>query len=67
MDSFRSLGVDSTADTGQIRAAYRTRARAAHPDRGGDARSFAQVHEAYRSALALRRSRHRPTVRTWSR
>lgn len=44
------LGVGLTAGAEQIDAAFRSRAWAVHPDRGGDGRAFAELVEA-RSVL----------------
>ena len=41
------LGVTSDASREQIRAAYRTKVRTAHPDTGGDHEKFAQIAEAW--------------------
>lgn len=41
------LGVTSDASHEQIRAAYRTKVRTAHPDTGGDHEKFAQIAEAW--------------------
>lgn len=48
MDSpFDVLGIDPDADDAAIRDAYRRRVKEAHPDRGGSAREFQRVKEAY--------------------
>ena len=54
MDAFELLGIDRNADTKQIRIAYRTKARAAHPDLGGNADAFVRVHRAFSEARAFR-------------
>jgi len=43
------LGVRPGAGRAEVRAAWRRRARATHPDRGGDETAFAAVTEAYRA------------------
>ena len=64
VNPFDVLGVDEDSDTEEIRLAYRTQARAHHPDRGGDAEDFARVSEAYR---LLRRAGSRARQRAvWS-
>lgn len=45
--AFARLGLSSAADTASIRAAYRERVKAAHPDHGGDRASFRRLREAY--------------------
>lgn len=45
------LGMPCTAD--QVRAAYHEKARACHPDRGGDVRQFVALKSAYEEALAM--------------
>ena len=59
-----TLGVETTATVEQIRAAYRQRALAVHPDRGGDAEAFRALKAAYDEALARRaRAAKRPRRR----
>ena len=41
------LGVSLTADEAEIRAAYRERVKAVHPDNGGDRAAFMRVTAAY--------------------
>ncbi|MFC6961787.1 J domain-containing protein [Halocatena marina] len=41
------LGLPSNATDQQIRAAYRKKVKAVHPDMGGDPEAFQQVNEAY--------------------
>lgn len=41
------LGVDEGASLADIKAAYRRRALATHPDHGGDADDFRALHAAY--------------------
>lgn len=57
MDPYQVLGIRPDADTGQIRAAYRGRARHVHPDAGGDDDAFARLQDAYHRALQLRSAR----------
>lgn len=47
MDLYKILGVDRGADKGSIRRAYRRTAKSAHPDAGGNAKSFALVRLAH--------------------
>src|SRR5690606_21835973 len=43
IDPYETLGVARDADAAQIKAAYRRRAKNAHPDTGGDADAFARL------------------------
>lgn len=47
-DALGVLGLGSPASLEDIKAAYRTRALAVHPDRGGDPATFRAVEHAYR-------------------
>ncbi len=53
-DPFTTLRVGYDADTGQLKAAYRERARNLHPDAGGDANQFVLLTDAYARAKAIR-------------
>lgn len=78
MDPYQVLGIRPDADTGQIRTAYRRRARYVHPDAGGDDDAFTRLQDAYRRALHLRSARRpaaapppptgrpRPRPKSWS-
>lgn len=44
---YENLGVPKDATADQIKRAYRGKARETHPDRGGDADTFAAVADAY--------------------
>lgn len=46
-DLYSVLGVEHDADQRSLRAAYRRRARQAHPDQGGSAEEFHRVQEAW--------------------
>jgi hypothetical protein len=46
-----TLGLLPPYSLEDVHEAYRTRAKAAHPDRGGDAGQFEKLHEAYERAL----------------
>lgn len=48
MNPYEVLGVDKMATDDEIRVAYRYLAKLLHPDTGGNAALFRQVHEAYR-------------------
>lgn len=51
------LGVAPNATLDEIKRAYRERALATHPDRGGDAAAFRELQRAYERAAARRRRR----------
>jgi hypothetical protein len=51
------LGVRPGASPDEVRAAWRRRARATHPDRGGDEEAFSEVLEAYRRLTGERSPR----------
>lgn len=46
-DLYGVLGVPRNATFDEVRSAYRTRARSAHPDAGADPADFARLHDAY--------------------
>ena len=48
--AFAVLGLPASADEGEVRAAYREKAKIVHPDRGGDPADFRQLQEAYTAA-----------------
>ena len=48
-DLYALLSVPRTATVGEIRAAYRERARKTHPDKGGDEQKFKEISEAYQT------------------
>ncbi len=48
------LGVSKDASEDEIKRAFRARALATHPDRGGDAADFLEVKRAYDSLMARR-------------
>lgn len=47
-DYYNVLGVNKTASSDEIKAAFRRAAIKHHPDKGGDANKFKEVNEAYR-------------------
>ena len=55
------LGVDIDADTDEIRRAFRARALATHPDRGGDRVSFELIVLAFGTLQHVDVSRPLPT------
>lgn len=68
-DLYAVLGVGRTADAGEIRAAYRRRARRHHPDLGGDEQRMMVLNKAWhilgnddrRAAYDARRSGRKST------
>jgi curved DNA-binding protein CbpA len=50
---FSALGLGIDASVEDVRRAFRQRAYAAHPDRGGSMAAFVALEAAYRSALEL--------------
>jgi len=50
---FTILGVSKNATEQEIKEAYRTKAKIHHPDKGGDAKEFHKINEAYKSALSI--------------
>jgi hypothetical protein len=46
-DAFDVLGLDPSASTEEVQAAYREQVKKVHPDHGGDRESFERVREAY--------------------
>lgn len=51
-DAFTALGLTSSATAGEVRAAWQRLASIHHPDKGGDAATFARLRHAYTAALA---------------
>ena len=49
--AYAVLGVPIDADESEIRAAYREKVKSAHPDRGGSREAFAEVRQAYLTAM----------------
>lgn len=47
MTLYDSLGLDSSASLDEVKRAYRSRAKQAHPDAGGTAEEFAELSRAY--------------------
>ena len=47
-DPYKALGVGPEATTGEIKQAYKKRAKATHPDTGGSADEFENVGKAYK-------------------
>ena len=52
IDSLLALGLTQDARVADVKNAYRTRAAAAHPDRGGSVEQFDTLNAAYNEALA---------------
>jgi len=54
---YELLGIDADATSDEIRRAYRRRAKAAHPDAGGDPAVFRQLLIAYETLIRVDRRR----------
>ncbi|WP_101296321.1 J domain-containing protein [Halegenticoccus soli] len=48
--AFERLGLPSSASADEVKAAYRSRVKDAHPDHGGDREEFRRLREAYATA-----------------
>ena len=48
--AFNRLGVSRSADTDEVRTAYRSQVKRVHPDHGGDPDEFRRLQEAYATA-----------------
>lgn len=48
---YEVLGIDPDADEAEVRAAYRRRVKAVHPDQGGSVEQFQAVQDAYERLL----------------
>ena len=59
-DSFAVLGVGRSASLRQATSAYRQLAKVHHPDRGGSAERFREIHAAYTRIRPLLTSGTRP-------
>jgi hypothetical protein len=57
---WETLGITARATADELKRAFRERALATHPDRGGDAEAFRQVQHAFKEA-ERRIARRRPT------
>ena len=57
VDYYALLGVDPRASNDELAAAYRAKAKALHPDAGGDATEFGQLATAYTVLTNHRRRR----------
>jgi hypothetical protein len=57
---WETLGITARATADDLKRAFRERALATHPDRGGDAEAFRQVQSAFKEAQR-RIARRRPT------
>ncbi len=53
IDPFKPLGLTDSATEAQVKDAFRELSKTAHPDAGGTAEAFAELHQAYSQALEL--------------
>jgi hypothetical protein len=53
--AYAILGVDAEATDSEIRKAYMTAARDAHPDKGGDKQTFQDINNAYEKIMLQRK------------
>jgi hypothetical protein len=60
---WETLGITARATADDLKRAFRQRALATHPDRGGDPEAFRQVHRAFKEAQR-RIARRRPPRKT---
>jgi curved DNA-binding protein len=51
MDYYKTLGLKKSANTNDIKGAYRRLAKQHHPDRGGDSETFKNINEAYSTLI----------------
>ncbi|MFC4990260.1 J domain-containing protein [Saliphagus infecundisoli] len=49
-NAYGTLGLPTTASSGEVRSAYRERVKEVHPDHGGDEAAFRELREAYATA-----------------
>ena len=49
--AYETLGVSPDADTERVRDAYRDRVKSVHPDQGGSREAFAELQDAYATAM----------------
>ena len=54
-EALQTLGLEAGADWTNIRRSYRRLAAVHHPDKGGDARVFVRIREAYETLKVIRR------------
>lgn len=60
---YQILGVEMDADAGQIKEAYRKKAKEYHPDKGGDTEMFKHIAEAYKVLSDPEKKRNYDRVR----
>lgn len=52
VSAWEQLGLPAGATLAEVKAAFRSRALVAHPDQGGDADAFRELHRAYERLVA---------------
>ena len=60
-DYYSILGVSKDASQDEIKRAFRKKAHALHPDKGGDAEEFKKVNEAYQTLSDPQKKQHYDT------
>jgi hypothetical protein len=67
LNLYAVLGIERAATPQQIKAAYRGKAREAHPDRGGTAARFAEIQRAYEVlSVPEERQRWEASYQAWA-
>ena len=57
-DPFKTLNLPPTATPAEVKQRFRELSMAHHPDHGGDAGAFIELHEAYLRAYTIAKNQH---------